>query len=193
MNFAPPATVLSYGFYSYDTEATDPENNVLTFSLFSAPNGMSIIPQTGIIYWYPQGSDEGGPYTVTIQVSDGTNTVSESFEITVIPGTPPVLPTGSTEGEVPSSEPEEAENVFVPEDNLGEESLGSTEETEEKNTEGANLLANIGAWFRDNLFIPILVVVIALIFYLIYLAFLRKKKNDKVSPLPTTDNTGSAS
>ena len=193
VNFTPATSAVSYEFYSYNAEAVDPENGVLTFSLFDAPNGMSIIPETGIIYWYPLGSEEGGPHTVTVQVSDGINTVSETYEVTVTPGVPPTPPIiGNSEEAASPEEPEgstdaiDTGSVIVPDNGEPEEDLGLINSTDEENFEKIGLLASIGAWFQDNLFIPILVIVIALILYLIYLAFVKKKKEDEPATIGDT-------
>ena len=197
VNFTPPTSVASYDFYSYNAEATDPNGDALTFSLFDAPLGMAIIPETGIIYWYPQGDQEGGPHTVTVQVSDSANTVSETYEITVTPGTPPspvISPTESIGSETPPSELGETESIggetenAIPTENDREENLGVIGGTED--TAGTGLLAAIGAWLGDNLFIPILIVVIALILYLIYLAFVKRSKDEEIPPPTDSIQTG---
>ena len=40
--------------YIYQIEATDPENNLLTFHLLTNPTGMTIDANTGLIQWTPQ-------------------------------------------------------------------------------------------------------------------------------------------
>ena len=56
--------------YAYQVEAEDPDaGSVLTFSLRSAPQGMSINPQTGRISWVPD-SEQGGTQLVQLRVTD---------------------------------------------------------------------------------------------------------------------------
>ncbi len=54
--------------YSYPARATDPNNDVLAYSLDVAPDGMTINPKTGDLAWSPS---ELGAYSVTIRVEDG--------------------------------------------------------------------------------------------------------------------------
>ena len=57
--------------YTYDVEATDPDpGDQLTFSLETAPSGMTIEPDTGLIQWTPENC-QGGEHTVTLRVEDG--------------------------------------------------------------------------------------------------------------------------
>jgi len=81
--------------YVYDVEATDPDNgDLLTYSLVSAPAGMSIQSETGVIDWTPTAL--GSP-SVTVRVVDnGTppGADSQSFTISVAGGavnTPPTI------------------------------------------------------------------------------------------------------
>jgi VCBS repeat-containing protein len=76
--------------YQYDVDATDPENSVLAFSLSTAPVGMSIDDASGVISWTPL---EGVVLeAVTVLVSDGVNTDSQSFSVAVTPvNDPPVF------------------------------------------------------------------------------------------------------
>ncbi len=68
--------------YSYDVDATDPENASLTYSLTSAPAGMTINASSGVIAWTPtEGVSSSG--TVTVSVSDGGLSNTQSFTITV--------------------------------------------------------------------------------------------------------------
>ncbi|WP_156491535.1 putative Ig domain-containing protein, partial [Oleiphilus sp. HI0123] len=50
--------------YSYSLDAVDPDNNQLTYTLQSAPLGMSI-NSSGLIQWVPS-YDEAGIHSVTI-------------------------------------------------------------------------------------------------------------------------------
>ncbi len=69
---------------SFTAAASDPESDVLTFSLdqVSLDNGMTINATTGAFSWTPTTSDVGDN-EVTLSVSDGVNSDSETFIITV--------------------------------------------------------------------------------------------------------------
>lgn len=63
--------------------ATDPDGDTLTYSLASAPAGASINSATGDFIWTPSETDGPGVYPVTVSVSDGHISDSQSFQITV--------------------------------------------------------------------------------------------------------------
>ena len=65
--------------YTYDVDATDPDGDVLTYSL-TGPSGMDIDPATGIITWTPTAA---GTFSIIVSVSDGELTDTQSFAITV--------------------------------------------------------------------------------------------------------------
>ena len=44
--------------YSYDVQAIDPDNDLLTYSLVNNPAGMTINPSTGLISWVPPGPSD---------------------------------------------------------------------------------------------------------------------------------------
>lgn len=62
--------------YGYDSEAVDPNEDVLTYSLVGGPQGMTIDPATGLISWTPQVSD-AGMAEVHIMADDGHGGVAE--------------------------------------------------------------------------------------------------------------------
>src|SRR5262249_50789870 len=70
--------------YSYDVDATDPDaGDVLTFSLVSAPTGMTINATTGLIQWTPTLAEVGNQ-SVTVRVQDlGRLFAIQAFTITV--------------------------------------------------------------------------------------------------------------
>jgi hypothetical protein len=68
--------------YSYKVMATDPDNQVLNFTLLQAPQGMTIEKATGQISWTPL-SNQVGTVQVTVEVSDGRNKVEQTFNIMV--------------------------------------------------------------------------------------------------------------
>ena len=79
-----PSTQAAVGqAYTYAVAASDPDGDVLTFSLPTAPAGMSINTSTGLIQWTPT-SSEAGLQLVTVQVSDGQGgVVQQSYGIGV--------------------------------------------------------------------------------------------------------------
>ena len=91
-----PITTATVGeAYTYDVNATDPDDDTLTYSLTVKPTGMIINSATGLIEWTPAAE---GDYDVVVKVSDGTLDITQSFTIVVIeeegPGwTPPAPPT----------------------------------------------------------------------------------------------------
>ncbi|GLQ33341.1 beta strand repeat-containing protein [Litoribrevibacter albus] len=73
--------------YQYQITATDPEDDSLTFTLTSGPDGMTIT-NTGLISWTPQNGVSSG--SVALEVSDGSLTDSQSFTVSVTAVNDPV-------------------------------------------------------------------------------------------------------
>jgi hypothetical protein len=71
---------------SFTASASDPDNDLLTFSLVSGPPGASLTPD-GSFFWVPDSAD-AGPHVVTIQVSDPGN-LSDSKSCTITVNNPP--------------------------------------------------------------------------------------------------------
>ena len=88
--------------YAYNVNATDPDEDTLTYSLTVNPTGMTIDPTTGVISWTPT-SIQSGDHSVTVAVSDGSLSATQSFIIivskaTIIhPPTPIVVPVADKE------------------------------------------------------------------------------------------------
>jgi len=79
----PPLTATVGEFYLYDANATDPENDVLTYYLTFKIDDQSLDPQTGALTWKPT---KAGPQPVTIYVTDGiTSAVAQTFTVEVAP------------------------------------------------------------------------------------------------------------
>ncbi|MEW6427388.1 MAG: putative Ig domain-containing protein [Thermodesulfobacteriota bacterium] len=77
---------------AFTVAASDPDNNPLSYSL-TGPAGAAVDPATGAFSWTP-GYDAaaGSPYSVTITVSDGSLTASETISVTVTnTNRPPLL------------------------------------------------------------------------------------------------------
>jgi hypothetical protein len=69
--------------YRYDVDAHDDDaGDVLTYSLSQKPDGMAIDSHTGRISWIPSEAQVGNQ-SVTVQVSDGKVSVSQTYKITV--------------------------------------------------------------------------------------------------------------
>ena len=68
--------------YVYNVNATDPNGDTLTYSLTTKPAGMTIKSWNGLINWTPSATQIGNN-DVTVKVSDGDLTDTQSFTITV--------------------------------------------------------------------------------------------------------------
>jgi hypothetical protein len=71
--------------YAYQTVASDPNADPLTFSLVAAPTGMSIDP-SGLILWQPE-PGQVGPNAVRVRVEDGRGGVAEQDFTIEVSGT----------------------------------------------------------------------------------------------------------
>jgi len=81
----PITTAIERAEYTYDVSATDPDGDVLTFSLIESPTGMSISSSSGLITWTPT-LIQVGLNNVTVNVSDVSLNETQSFNITVTEG-----------------------------------------------------------------------------------------------------------
>jgi len=77
--------------YKYDVEADDDDFRtlnpieVLTYSLDTSPENMSIDRSTGMIKWIPTNEQSEGSHTVTIKVTDSENSsVTQIYQLNVI-------------------------------------------------------------------------------------------------------------
>jgi hypothetical protein len=78
----PVTTAKEGAAYTYDVEATDPNEDTLTYSLTTSPTGMTINSTTGVITWTPTES-QVGENEVVVEVSDGNKSTTQSFTVTV--------------------------------------------------------------------------------------------------------------
>ena len=78
----PVTTAKEGAVYTYDVEATDPNEDTLTYSLTISPTGMTINSTTGVITWTPT-EDQVGENEVVVKVSDGSKSTTQSFTVTV--------------------------------------------------------------------------------------------------------------
>ncbi len=79
-----PITTATQGTqYNYTVTATDPAGSTLTYSLVTAPSGMTIMAVTGAISWTPTAA-QAGPNAVTARVTNAQGlAASQSFTIQV--------------------------------------------------------------------------------------------------------------
>jgi Bacterial Ig domain/HYR domain len=79
----PGAQTASEGvLLQFQASATDPDNDPMTFSGTNLPSGATVSP-SGLFSWTPSFTQAGNYTNVTINVSDGTTSVSQSFNISV--------------------------------------------------------------------------------------------------------------
>lgn len=76
--------------YAYDVDATDPDSiDVLSYSLTTAPAGMTIDPATGLIQWTPT-TNQIGIQSVTVRVQDPGGLFDvQTYSVTVVSPPPP--------------------------------------------------------------------------------------------------------
>ncbi|MBA7576039.1 hypothetical protein ES695_17760 [Candidatus Atribacteria bacterium 1244-E10-H5-B2] len=76
-----PITTATVGvLYTYNVNATDPDDDALTYSLITKPSGMIINSVTGVIFWTPTAK---GNYSVVVKISDGALYITQGFTIAV--------------------------------------------------------------------------------------------------------------
>ena len=68
--------------YQYDADAVDPENDLITYYLTQAPNGMAIDSVTGLIE-FPLSFNELGKHNVTVAADDGNSQTEQNFVLDV--------------------------------------------------------------------------------------------------------------
>jgi hypothetical protein len=78
----PPTTAKVEYLYTYDVNANDLEDDVLTYSLLTFPDGMTIDSSTGIITWTPT-EEQIGVNEVTVKLNDKWRWDAQAFLVTV--------------------------------------------------------------------------------------------------------------
>ncbi|MEM6398797.1 MAG: Ig-like domain-containing protein [Cyanobacteria bacterium P01_D01_bin.116] len=90
----PEIEILGGKQYQYQIEATDPNDDTITYELLTSPEGMSIDAETGLITWDTT-TDNVGNQNVVVQASDSRGrTDTQVFNLAVIdtpPNRPPVF------------------------------------------------------------------------------------------------------
>ncbi len=77
----PPQSGRSGEAYTYNVEATDPDEDTLVYALDNPPTGMSIDPDTGVISWTP--SSEGS-HSVTVTATDPSGWYAyQTYDLTI--------------------------------------------------------------------------------------------------------------
>jgi large repetitive protein len=75
-------TAYKEGYYFYAVKASDPNGDVLSYSLTTKPSGMTINAATGLIYWRPGST---GSYSVTVRVTDPSGLyATQSYKVSVV-------------------------------------------------------------------------------------------------------------
>ncbi|MDR0274777.1 MAG: putative Ig domain-containing protein, partial [Burkholderiaceae bacterium] len=79
-----PATLATAGVaYTYAAKATDPDGDAVTYSLETAPDGMTINAQTGAVAWTPT-LQQGGNQAVAVRAADTKGAwVTQNFDVYV--------------------------------------------------------------------------------------------------------------
>ncbi|MGB6370699.1 MAG: right-handed parallel beta-helix repeat-containing protein [Atribacterota bacterium] len=78
----PIITATEDQLYLYQIEASDPNGDTLTYSFIIKPEGMSIDSESGLISWIPA-NNQVGIHQIIVEISDGKQSVAQSFEIEV--------------------------------------------------------------------------------------------------------------
>ena len=78
----PNQNAVEVQLYSYDVDAFDIDNDTLSYSLLSKPQGMQINSLNGYITWTPSFQDSG-LHNVTVKVSDNDGFAVQSYSIMV--------------------------------------------------------------------------------------------------------------
>jgi hypothetical protein len=90
----PVTTTRVWSSYSYDVNAKDPDiGDTLTYSLSDKPDGMTIDPNTGLIKWRPDKTQQG-TYEVTVKVADSNDVPAsdvQSFSVIVASLSSPLI------------------------------------------------------------------------------------------------------
>ncbi len=95
--------------FSLSPVGSDPDSSPVSWAASGMPTGMTIDPSTGELAWTPGETDGGSSFSITLDLTGGGVTVSETFSLSVIEGDqPPIvapIPDGSTTVGSPVSQP----------------------------------------------------------------------------------------
>ena len=89
----PVTSLVQFSTYTYNAETDDEAGNGAAYNLTTAPAGMTIDPNTGVVTWLPtQTQINAGTADVTIQATDKAGNVqTQSYTITFVPNEAPTL------------------------------------------------------------------------------------------------------
>lgn len=79
----PPSSVKVEESYSFRPDASDPDGDTITFSVQNKPSWADFNTSSGALNGTPQAGDEGSYDNIRITASDGSDTDSISFAVTV--------------------------------------------------------------------------------------------------------------
>ncbi len=80
----PPTITNEDAPFSYTAAASDPDGDALSWSLDTAPAGMTVAALTGVLSYAPQNADVGD-HAVSVRVQDGRGgSATQSFTLTVV-------------------------------------------------------------------------------------------------------------
>ncbi len=84
VNFNPIRTVAPGKPYAYAVVGSDPDKDLITYRLVNAPQGMTITPYTGFIYWNPTAQQRLLPsQLITVEIGDQTHTIRLGYMLQV--------------------------------------------------------------------------------------------------------------
>ncbi|PAR93775.1 putative Ig domain-containing protein [Vibrio cholerae] len=82
----PSELIVQGSTYQYQLVATDEDNDILSYALVQYPEGMTVTT-SGSIEWIVPANLQLGTYSVSVEVSDGTVSVVQRFDISVTAST----------------------------------------------------------------------------------------------------------
>ena len=97
-NTTPDQSVNAGSTLTFTVSATDPNGDPITYSAASLPAGATFNPATGTFTWAVGANQGPGVYHPVFTASDGTNSSTETVDITVVGGTnqaPVIAPIGN--------------------------------------------------------------------------------------------------
>ncbi|MFW2384053.1 MAG: right-handed parallel beta-helix repeat-containing protein, partial [Acidimicrobiales bacterium] len=77
--------------YTLAPVGTDPDSSPVTWSASGMPPAMTIDPSTGALAWTPSETDGGSSFSITLSLTGGGVTVSETFVLSVVEDDQPPL------------------------------------------------------------------------------------------------------
>jgi len=97
--------------YSFQINASDPDNDELEFLLLSGPEGMQLDSNTGVINWTPN-YNQSGSYNLSINITDGIASQNAIMWIYVNDNKKPNLKIGNVTAKTYSSSLSEGRAIF---------------------------------------------------------------------------------